>query len=138
MVRITFRTHFYEWEGSFYRQVSGGPIGLRATGPVSSVLMDFWASEIQEICTKSKELSEKNPVRYEGMDLHLLHKYVDDCFAALKKLRSGVRWCQEEGALIWKSEWELEDREQGVDREVTTMKALSSMASSVLTCLNFT
>ena len=42
LVRLIFSTHFYEWEGRLYKQVSGGPIGLRATGMVARINMDFW------------------------------------------------------------------------------------------------
>ena len=46
MTRQVLRTHFYEWEGVIYRQMRGGPIGLRASGPLGRILMDFWALSI--------------------------------------------------------------------------------------------
>ena len=82
------------------------------------------------------ELEGTNPVKYEGMDLLMLKKYVDDCLAVTRKLRKGVRWCQEEQALIWTPEMEQEDA--GISNEVVTMKALGSIASGVINCLNFT
>ena len=111
-------------------------MGLRASGPVSRILMDHWAREIKRICTRTMELASTNPVKYEGMDILTLKKYVDDCLAATRKLRKGVRWCQEEQALIWTPEMEQEDA--GISNEVVTMKALWSKASGVINCLNFT
>ena len=46
LTKLVFRTHYYEWEGTLYRQKFGGPIGLRASGPIGRILMDFWANKI--------------------------------------------------------------------------------------------
>ena len=54
MVRVVFNTHYYEWEGQFYKQIFGGPIGLRATGPVARILMDWWAEQIRDMEIKSQ------------------------------------------------------------------------------------
>ena len=72
MVKIIFRTHFYEWEGTFYRQLKGGPIGLRATGFVARVLMDFWANQIKKMEEICQTLHQINPVLFENVIIHLL------------------------------------------------------------------
>merc|ERR1711954_121906 len=46
--RLVFSTHFYEWEGQLFRQVAGGPIGLRATGVVAKIIMDHWAEMVMQ------------------------------------------------------------------------------------------
>ena len=138
MFKVTFRKHFYKWDGHVYRQVSGEPIGLQATGPVSRILMDFWPKEILKLAERNMEKAAENPVKYKGLEIHMLNKYVDDCISAMKEIKLGVKWSPEERTLMWHDIWEKEDRDEGVSREVCKMKALSQMATSVLQCLKFT
>ena len=91
MVRLVFSTHFYEWEGRFYQQLNGGPIGLRATGPVARIMMDWWARKIREIEEKSQLLAQINPVMFEPLQIHMLRKYVDDCLVVMEQMKLGVR-----------------------------------------------
>ena len=138
LTRLVFRTHFYEWEGTLYRQVKGGPIGLRASGPIGRILMDFWAQEIKKLSTHCQELHEVNPVSFEPVKIHLLHKYVDDCLAVLDEVRLGVRWCKVRKTMLWSRSCEEEDKEAKVNSKVNTMKQFSLMASDILSCLRFT
>ena len=40
--RVVFKHHCYQFDGRVYRQVKGGPIGLRLTSVVSRIVMDMW------------------------------------------------------------------------------------------------
>ena len=115
-----------------------GPIGLRASGPIGRILMDFWASKILEQAEKCCHQNELNPVRYEKVHVHLLHKYVDDCFVALRPMRLGTRWSSKEQLMIWSEEDEKLDRENKVDHEANTMAQFAKTASDQVKCLNFT
>ena len=48
-----------------FRQVSGGPIGLRATGVVARIVMDRW------------ERNLTTSLRLAKLEVYLLGKYVD-------------------------------------------------------------
>ena len=138
MIKLVFRTHFYEWEGTLYRQTSGGPIGLRASGLIGEILMDFWAEKVLEAASVCNEKHEENPVRFEPLRIHLLHKYVDDCFVAKQPLKLGTRWSGVDQAMVWNLETELEDRDNNVSKEANSMEQFAKMASQMLGCLNFT
>ena len=66
LVKQTFTTHVYMWEGEIYLQVKGAPIGLRASGIVVWILMDWWARRFKELANKATAKHEINPVAYEG------------------------------------------------------------------------
>ena len=100
MVRTTFETHIYECEGVIYSQGDGCPTGLRPSGPISRIVMDFWVKEIKSIEAKSKELSRINPVMFETITIHLLQKYVDDVMVAGATIRPGIKWDQQSNSLI--------------------------------------
>ena len=138
MVKVTFSTHFYEWEGQIFKQISGGPIGLRATGPVSRILMDYWVSEIRKLEDRSGTLAIINPVKYEKVKFHLLKKYVDDCIVAMDTLRAGTRWSKVEKAMVWSQETQDLDTHQGKVRQVNSMEQVALMASDIVSCLKFT
>ena len=138
MIKLVFSTHFYEWEGVFYQQVTGGPIGLRATGYVARVVMDFWAQKIGEMEDMCQTLWTLNPVMFENVQIHLLCKYVDDCFMAVDTFRLGIRWNSQQKAMVWSLESEEEDRSSGEDPEVITMREIAKMATEVMKCLKFT
>ena len=78
MVRTTFETHLYECEGKIFHQNDGCPTGLKPSGPISRIVMDFWVKELREIEEKSRELIRLNPVMFEPLEVLLLQKYVDD------------------------------------------------------------
>ena len=136
LVKVTFKTHFYEWEGCLYRQKQGGPIGLRATGPVSRVLMDQWVREMKIMAERTMDLKEINPVMYEGIEFHLLRKYVDDCVTATNTLRRGTKWCPHQKAFLWTQE--QADKDILTPEDQVTMREIANMASGVLECLQFT
>ena len=66
------------------------------------------------------------------MDVKLLEKYVDDCFAAPNKLSPGIRWDEDQKAMIWNPEKDKEVRESN-NLEEKTMKEFSKIASVINT-----
>ena len=100
LVRLIFSTHFYEWEGKLYRQVSGGPIGLRATGMVARVIMDFWVDQIYKRAEQCRLRNIEDPQKYVPVHIHALWKYVDDCVSVMSKIKLGSRWSKPDKAMI--------------------------------------
>ena len=54
MTMAVFQNHFYRWEGKNFRQVTGGGIGLRATGSDSKVTMNDWAEKFEELLKENE------------------------------------------------------------------------------------
>ena len=92
IVRTTFETLLYECEGKIYLQSEGCPTGLRPSGPISRIVMDFWVKEMKQIEAKSRELVRLNPVMFEPLQVFLLQKYVDDVMYSGNKFRKGTKW----------------------------------------------
>ena len=136
LVKLVFNTHFYEWNGTIYRQVAGGPIGLRSTGSVCRIVMDHWKTEISRMIVKMDQLKAINPVTYESLEVHLLKKYVDDVLVALQGVRPGVRYDKQNKILTWSTEAEEEDKQK--TREELTMSLFCELATDVEKCLDFT
>ena len=44
-VKTVFSTHVYEFRNHIYRQKNKGPIGLKASGSVSRLIMIWWGSD---------------------------------------------------------------------------------------------
>ena len=104
-----FQTHIYEWEGRIYLQMAGGPIGLRSSGPVARVLMDYWIDMLLEIARETERQAEEDPVTRGTLRIHLITKYVDDVFLALERIQPGMRWDPEMASLRWTEENHRED-----------------------------
>ena len=73
-----------------YIQQEGCPTGLRPSGPISRIYMDFWVKMLKEIEEMAKTLHTLNPISFERLTTHLIKKYVDDCLWAGDKLKKGV------------------------------------------------
>ena len=124
MAKMTFSTHHYKWNGRIYKQVKGGPIGLRATGSVAKTTMDDWIEKYKSILSG------------HGINVHLIKKYVDDVLVLVDNLRLGTRL---EGTLLrWREEWEEEDARLGRSAEENTMDILRTLANQVHDFLEFT
>ena len=100
--------------------------------------MDYWSEEVIKVETKCNTLAKLNPVMFEDMKIHILTKYVDDCFMAVNVFRLEVRWDQDSKAMVWTSHQEQQDREVKINMEKVTMEEISKMAGTVLGCLRFT
>ena len=90
MEKIIFQTHFYEWDGEIYKHIFGGPKGLKVTGFVARILRDFWEEKVKEMEEHYNLLASLNPIMFQILTIHMLGKYVDDCFHALNSLRLRV------------------------------------------------
>ena len=64
LTRATFETHIYEIDGKIYQQGDGCPTGLRPSGPISRLVMDFWVDELKQIEATTIELNRINPVQF--------------------------------------------------------------------------
>ena len=47
-VRTVLENHVYKFGNKIYRQVVGGPMGLKLTGIVARLVMDRWARQFEE------------------------------------------------------------------------------------------
>ena len=65
-VRILWEKFSYKFGGKNYHQKSGGPIGVRATGAASQLVMEHWAGKYKEILENS------------GIWVAMMGGYVDD------------------------------------------------------------
>ena len=63
--------------------------------------MDYWVTKIKEIAAKSEEQHRINPVEKGELKIHMIEKYVDDVFCALKRLKPGVRWNDDQKEFTW-------------------------------------
>ena len=66
MITTTFRTHHYKFNNKIYKQKTGGPMGLKATGYVRRVTTDCWIVQLREKLDKQK------------MKVQLLTMFVDE------------------------------------------------------------
>ena len=58
-VRTVFETHVYQFAGKMYHQQQGGPIGLRATGAISRIVMADWDGRLlQQLLTAGLAVEE--------------------------------------------------------------------------------
>ena len=124
MITTTFGHHYYKWGADVLRQVTGGAIGLRATGSVARRVMAHFLAEY-------KKVLEDNGIR-----VYLLRKYVDDILSVTNKLELGSRW--RATGIIRNPEDIEEDIEQGISKEDVTMEVLRAMADTVVPWLEFT
>ena len=111
-------------------------MNLESSCPVSRVVMDYWAGEINLIEERMSALTALNPVQYETFKTYLLTKYVDDVLTALEEMRRGTRWDQGLKVMIWTPKAQMEDGNK--NPEQVTIEAFSQMASGVMKYLNFT
>ena len=79
-VLTVFKHHTYQFNGVYYRQDGGGPIGLRLTSIVAWIVMDRWLSVFLTRVTDA------------GVLVHLIAKYVDNVNLVLARLQLGTRW----------------------------------------------
>ena len=80
LVNVVMGSHVYTFNGEFFLQVDGGPIGLRSTACLASLIM------------KNLDLVWIQLAKREGIELHLYYRYVDDVRKCLHALVEGFRW----------------------------------------------
>ena len=77
-IKTTFKNHIYSFKNELFKQEKGGAIGLRLTGVVARILMDRWAEKFIEI------------LQSNGVEIHVLKKYVDDVNLVTEVLKKGL------------------------------------------------
>ena len=62
ITREIFQSHFYEWNGEIYLQMSGCPMGYRTSSPIRRLLTDDTIEYIREIEDISHTLNTLDPI----------------------------------------------------------------------------
>ena len=116
-------THIYTFAGKYFIQSDGGPIGLRSTACLASLIMKLF------------DMAWIKLARREGLALHLYYRYVDDVRNCLQSLLEGVRW---NGVKFqWKAEWQAEDLRSGKTDLARTTEEIAKAMSSLVNYLVF-
>ena len=90
-----FKNHLYSFGGKMYRQVKGGPIGLRGTCAIARLVMQMWDSMWMERLSMLKVVTM------------LAMRYMDDGRTFLHPFKAGWRW--HNGELKFCKKWAIED-----------------------------
>ena len=117
-----FKNHLYSFGGKFYRQSSGGPIGLRGTCAIARLVMCIW---------DTKWLKR---MRDLGLLIWLAFRYMDDGRVFMPPIKPGWRWCGDD--IKYCKAWEMED--SAISPTVRTMRVLEGTMKGVEGCLRFT
>ena len=125
-VLSVIRNHVYRWRDCLWIQTLGVPTGLQISGIIGRVTMDHWRVKVQEI------------MKANNMKSFPLEKYVDDCETVMENVEVGTRWDEKLSRMIVTDETVNEDLEAGRERDMITMEAWGSMASSIVPGLRFT
>ena len=117
-----FSHHYYGFGGRMFRQMEGGPIGLRGTCTLARLIMQVydrrWLRVVEEI----------------GIKMRQYMRYMDDGRKFLQPVRRGWRW--ENGKLNYCIKWEREDATK-TPLEVT-IAVLKETVKGVMNFLRFT
>ena len=123
-VKWFFRNFTYTFGGKLYLQLDGGPIGARLTMCVAKLVLQQWKEEY-DILLKDANLEEK-----------LSKIYVDDNRCITQKIKSGLRFDEEEKKFKFKEEWRKED--DLVDIVERTKRELLKAMNAINSDLKFT
>ena len=94
-----FENFSYKFGGKNYKQKSGGPIGVRATGAASQLTMEDWAEEYIKILINS------------GLWVAMMGGFVDDGRQVTTQLQKGARFDGETKTFKYSEEGYKEDAE---------------------------
>ena len=119
LVKLCFKCHIYEYGGEWYIQYEGGPIGLRLSGAVASIVMMIWDSKVTEKMSANE------------IELLMYGRYVDDGNYLIRMFRRGWRWSDEYDRMIYKYEYEKEDDELNEEDDVRVMREVRKLANSI-------
>ena len=123
-VRTVFETHVYEFGGLIYHQQQGGPIGLRATGAFSKIVMGDWDLKLVQALRKC------------GLTKEETARYVDDVRVWMHPIQYGWRWTGVD--LQYKEGWREEDAKAGMSKTAKTATELGKIMSSLSTHVKLT
>ena len=123
-VKTTFRTNYYKWSCGIYKQMAGGPIGLRASSSIAKLCMEIWLGEF------------RRKLEQAGVKVWLLRKFLDNVIFVCSMMR-GDRILED--GVIARTPETLEDHiRNGNSKEQNTLKVLEKVAPSILPFLDFT
>ena len=122
MTELMFNNHIYTFGGKMYRQVKGGPIGLRGTCALARVIMNIWDRLWERMLTNM------------NIQLEDLRRYMDDGRVFIHPIRRGWRWW--EGKICYSKAWAREDEE--LSKLVVMRRLLEGSMQNVLDFLKFT
>ena len=98
---------------------------MRLTGACARIVMGVWGRELKKILRKEKVM------------LYMGAAYVDDVRTVTDVIEKGKRWESKEKKLVFKEEWEKEDKESKESDERRTSKQIENMMNSVFRNIQF-
>ena len=117
-VNLAMSTHVYTFQGKYFIQRDGGPIGLRCTASLAALIMKLWDVLWLRLLDK------------EGISLIDFLRYVDDARSFLQPLLEGWRW--DGKSFKFSEDWYTEDMLSGLtDDERTTREMVAAMSSLI-------
>ena len=123
LVNLIMSTHVYTFAGKFYLQRDGGPIGLRSTACIASLVMKLF------------DVAWLKLLENEGLDIYGYFRYVDDCRNCLQVLAEGWKWNGEH--FEFKEEWKDADLLSSISDQSRTTEELAKAMSSLIPFLKF-
>ena len=109
--------HLYVWHKEVKLQVDGLGIGADLTRAVARLVMLDWDSKFLQLVEDNK------------MTAYMYNRYVDDTTNGMKALAPGMRWGEDEKAMVFLPHLVDEDMERAADER--TMREVVRMGSSI-------
>ena len=109
--------HLFVWHKEVRRQVDGLGIGADLTRAVARLMMLDWDQKLLELMEHNK------------MTIYMYNRYVDDTANGMEALAPGMRWGEEEKAMVFLPHMVDEDKEVAADQR--TMREVVRMGSSI-------
>ena len=116
-----FSTHIYTFGGKVYKQLEGGPIGLRSTCSVARLAMKVW---------DDKWLRRLEMLRIK---IEAATRYMDDGRTALHPFHHGWRWSARDQSVKFSEKWREEDK--GLSGMEVTKRILHGTMTGIETFL---
>ena len=123
LTNVSMSTHVYSFCGHFYVQRNGGPIGLRSTESLASLVMKLW------------DQAWMNLLAREEITVFEYLRYVDDSRDFARPLEEGVRWDGQN--FSFRECWRREDLDSCLSDEARTTREFIRAKSSILDFLQF-
>ena len=115
-VLVCMGSHVYRFNGDLYIQCRGGPIGMRFTASLASVVMKFWDIKWIEL------------LRRENIKFDMYLRYVDDCRLFLPIINKG--WAWKNNMMVYSDQQRIDDEcSQEPDISRTTKIITAAMCS---------
>ena len=123
-ILVCMNTHIYQFGEDLYLQQSGGPIGMRFTAALASVVMKMW------------DLAWLAIMKRENIVWDLYLRYVDDCRLFFPTFNKGWYW--NGNKFVFSREREAIDMKSEETDEHRTAMIISEAMSSLVPFLKFT